>query len=390
MKSGLVARTLRRIAQIGAAPVLPGRSPAAEGIVTLRLPIRRRGGHCYFVDVRDFFGQGDVVGKPTDSRLFVFEDGNRIGRPHTPIGLIETEGNGDFSHWDGMLYFSASDNSDPNTNDHCYTAALSNAFYFGERYEYSRAQVAQLMTGLDLTPGDIRGKRLLEIGPGRDMGFALIMAGLGARTVGVEKYKPGWIEDWHVPFIDEICRRAPDDFSDFDPAPLRRCQRGNGLDPAWIEHWQTAMEDFPKDDSEGFDLTCSQAALEHVGQPEIVLRNLYQATKPAGSGLHVIDLRDHRDFAAPLEFLLLDETGFTAALAGQERHWFGNPLRLSAWQQLWRGAGFSDVQCTSAQPTVDEGYLRAFLPRLRGSRSHFRDTPEGDLRPLGAQFVLRR
>jgi hypothetical protein len=42
-------------------------------------------------------------------------------------------------------------------------------------------------------------------------------------------------------------------------------------------------------------------------------------------GIHIIDFRDHRDFAAPLEFLLLDEHGFEAALEGKDRYWFGNP-----------------------------------------------------------------
>ena len=91
-----------------------------------------------------------------------------------------------------MLYFSSNGNSNPNTNGRSYTVAWSNELYFGERYAYSRDQVAQLLARLNFASGDLRGKRVLEVGPGRDMGFALILAGLGATTVGVEKYKPGW------------------------------------------------------------------------------------------------------------------------------------------------------------------------------------------------------
>jgi SAM-dependent methyltransferase len=249
--------------------------------------------------------------------------------------------------------------------------------------------VAQLLAQLNLAPGDLQGKRVLEVGPGRDMGFALILAGLGAATVGVEKYKPGWTEEWHSPFIDVICRYAPKDFAGFDPAPLRRCQAMNGFDPSRIAHRQTSMEEFSSIGSETFDITCSQAALEHVGNPELVLDNLYLATRPGGVGVHAIDFRDHRDFAAPLEFLLLDEQGFETALEGKDPYWFGNPLRLAAWLQLWRDAGFKDIECVVDTPTTDDAYLRHFLPRLRCCSSPYRDTPEADLKPLGAQFVVR-
>src|SRR5262249_15149881 len=158
-----------------------------------------------------------------------------------------------------------------------------------------------------------------------------ILAGLGAATVGVEKYKPGWTENWHSAFIDAICRYAPEDIAGFDPAPLRRCQAMNGFDASYIDHCQTSMEDFSSIGSHNFDITCSQAVLEHVGNPELALDNLYLATRPGGMGVHVIDLRDHRDFAAPLEFLLLDEHGFETALDGRDPFWFGNALRLEAW-----------------------------------------------------------
>ena len=358
--------------------------------VSLGTAFRHRQGHCFCKDVRTIFGAGDVVDKPTDSRLFLFEDGKRIGSSHIGIGLIERDGNGHFSHWDGTLYFSTSDNSDPNTNGRSYTAALSNELYFAERYAYSRGQVNQLLARLNLAPPDLRGKRVLEVGPGRDMGFALILAGLGATTVGIEKYKPGWTEDWHSPFIDVICREAAEDFAGFDPAPLRRCQAMNGFDPSCVAHRQKSMEDFSSVGCDGFDITCSQAVLGHVGNPELALDNLYLVTRPGGMGVHVIDLRDHRDFAAPLEFLLLDEHGFEAALQGKDRYWFGNPLRLGGWLKLWRNTEFKDIECIVDAPTADDAYLRHFLPRLRCSNSPYRDMPEEDLKPLGAQFVVRR
>ena len=63
-----------------------------------------------------------------------------------------------------MLYFSSNGNSNPNTNGRSYTVAWSNDLYFGERYAYSRDQVAQLLARLNFASGDLRGKRVLEVG----------------------------------------------------------------------------------------------------------------------------------------------------------------------------------------------------------------------------------
>ena len=223
------------------------------------------------------------------------------------------------------------------------------------------------------------------------MGFALILAGRSERRPSASRStNRGWTEDWHSPFINVICQHARDDFAGFNPAPLRRCQAMNGFDPFCIAHHQVSMENFSSIGSEVFDITCSQAVLEHVGDPERALDNLYLATRPGGMGVHVIDFRDHRNFAAPLEFLLLDEQGFAAALERKDPYWFGNPLRIGAWLQLWRNAGFRAIEHVFDVPTVDETYLREFLPRLRRCPSRYRNIPEEDLQPLGAQFVVRR
>jgi hypothetical protein len=75
-------------------------------------------------------------------------------------------------------------------------------------------------------------------------------------------------------------------------------------------------------------------------------------------GVHAIDFRDHRDFAAPLECLLLDEHGFADALEGKDPYWFGNPRRFGARLQLCRNAGFKDIEHVIDTPAVDETYLR--------------------------------
>jgi hypothetical protein len=56
------------------------------------------------------------------SRLRLFEDGVELRQAHTPHTTIAALGGGRFSHWRGSVYFSASDNSDPNASGRVYTA----------------------------------------------------------------------------------------------------------------------------------------------------------------------------------------------------------------------------------------------------------------------------
>lgn len=75
--------------------------------------------HSLFDDVAD---SGD---DPRRSPIELYEDGQRLGPAHSQRDEIEKLGRGRFSHWrknGSTIYFSASDNSDPNTNGRSYWA----------------------------------------------------------------------------------------------------------------------------------------------------------------------------------------------------------------------------------------------------------------------------
>jgi len=55
------------------------------------------------------------------SRVALLEDGRVVGAPHTAHDDIRKLGGGRYSHWGRRLFFSTSDNSDPNTNGRTYT-----------------------------------------------------------------------------------------------------------------------------------------------------------------------------------------------------------------------------------------------------------------------------
>lgn len=67
-----------------------------------------------------------------DSHLMLFEDGGLLGPAHSYHKNIRDLGCGCYSHWDGYVYFSASDNSDPRTNGRTYTFSYHTKMRFKE------------------------------------------------------------------------------------------------------------------------------------------------------------------------------------------------------------------------------------------------------------------
>jgi len=82
--------------------------------------IEPQSGNCWVVIVPEL-APGDTSSRPDDSHAQLFENGKPLGPAHSQHADIRTLGNGRFSHWGDVLYFSASDNSDPRTSGHEYT-----------------------------------------------------------------------------------------------------------------------------------------------------------------------------------------------------------------------------------------------------------------------------
>jgi Macrocin-O-methyltransferase (TylF) len=64
--------------------------------------------------------QGDSDDEPHRSSLQLLENGIPLGPSHTSHTEIAERGSGRYSHWGETLFFSTSDNSDPNTNGRIY------------------------------------------------------------------------------------------------------------------------------------------------------------------------------------------------------------------------------------------------------------------------------
>ncbi len=93
---------------------------AGRSLIPLRGPFRPRSGFCYTVDLPALEASADSTAEPRRSQLMLYEDGAILGLAHSLHEHIARYGKGRHSHWGSALYFSSSDNSDPNTNGHTF------------------------------------------------------------------------------------------------------------------------------------------------------------------------------------------------------------------------------------------------------------------------------
>ncbi|HEX6441777.1 MAG TPA: methyltransferase domain-containing protein [Stellaceae bacterium] len=84
----------------------------------------RETGHCWIAALPAFADVADTSVSPARSPLMLLEDQERLGPPHAGHAMIREIGRGAFSHWGQALYFSTSDNSDPQTNGRNYRAVI--------------------------------------------------------------------------------------------------------------------------------------------------------------------------------------------------------------------------------------------------------------------------
>ena len=99
----------------------PGTSCCPEGRqIVLARPFPRMEGHAYNVPLPQFSNLGDTNTNMGRSPATLCEGNYQLGPGHTPHADIVANGLGRFSHYDGTVVFSSSDNTDPNLNGREY------------------------------------------------------------------------------------------------------------------------------------------------------------------------------------------------------------------------------------------------------------------------------
>ena len=242
---------------------------------------------------------------------------------------------------------------------------------------------------LDLLPNGgkfLKGKRVLEIGPGINFGAMLVLACHGAQVMVADRFLTPWNPEYHPIFYkllrDNLTKRWPG----IDPSPLNTVISQGGYPPEIISLYSCSLEKITVP-HESVDLVLSNSVFEHLYDVNLAFYHLSRITKPGGLGIHMVDFRDHRDFSRPLEYLLLSEKEFAREFE-ESLGQYGNRYRPHEMQEFLELAGLEVREFRDPDIFTDEEYLTEFLRRLRKTRkSRYRDCPVENLRVLTGRFI---
>jgi SAM-dependent methyltransferase len=229
----------------------------------------------------------------------------------------------------------------------------------------------------------LEGLRVLELGPGTNWAPQLVMASLGAHVSVADRFPVPWDNDYHPAFY-----RA---FREGWHAPLPAVERvlnAGAHSPDVVASFANPAEDLAGLPPAAFDLVISNAVLEHVYSLPEVCRELARVTAPGGLNLHQIDFRDHFDSIRQIDFLIIPDDEYALAFerSNGDR---GNRLRASEARLLFEQNGFEFVDF-EVNERCEPAYFEEFVPRLRASKSRYRDWPRDDLLILSGRLVFRK
>lgn len=228
-----------------------------------------------------------------------------------------------------------------------------------------------------------KGARILELGPGHNYAAAVGLAGRGAHVAVADRWLPKWDPEYHPKLYSRIGDLMDSVQRWRDGETFRRAAT---IMPE-IEEIAQPVEYLGAPD-DAYDFVISNAVLEHLFDHKKGIEELARVTAPGGWHFHQVDYRDHRDFARPLELLLMDPSAFEAFSAATDCE-NGCQHRACDHIALFEAEGF-ELRCFSPNAAADDAYLNEFLVRLRASASSYRERSIDDLRATGAMLMFRK
>jgi SAM-dependent methyltransferase len=235
----------------------------------------------------------------------------------------------------------------------------------------------------------LKGKRVLEIGPGVNFGAILTLACYGAEVTAVERFSSPWNQDYHPRFYARLRDKLAERGSLMDLTPLDMILSQRRYPQDSISIYNCSLEKLKGVPEQSIDFIFSNAVFEHLYDLKAAFAHLARITRPGGFGLHQVDFRDHRDLSRPLEHLLLSDREFSRVF-NEENSECGNRFRPGEMRRLLESVGF---EITDFLPNLDveEGYLKEFLERLRqAKKSRYCNYRAEDLRCASAIFIVGR
>ncbi|MHB0974334.1 MAG: class I SAM-dependent methyltransferase [Thiobacillus sp.] len=230
----------------------------------------------------------------------------------------------------------------------------------------------------------LRGKRILEYGPGDVPGVAILMVAHGAsQVVCVDRFPMVRMSPKNVQIVKLMLERLPVPLRDRAGACFRHATHPeSGFNPQLIDYLvrPSGLSGL----SNAVDLVVSRAVLEHVNDLPGTFRDMRAALKPGGIAIHLVDLKSHGLHREnPLDFLSWPTWLWSMMYSAKG---VPNRLRIDAYRDAVAQSG---LEVIAMKPTVlaSPEDVRRVRPDLAAP---FMKLPDDDLSWLGFWLVCRK
>jgi SAM-dependent methyltransferase len=211
---------------------------------------------------------------------------------------------------------------------------------------------------------DLRGKRVLEIGPGEDLGAGLTLLAEGAsRYHALDAHY--LLDNTPVGFYEVMFRLLKEEYPGLDEDGLRR-QLGlfrSGA-PERLDYRHQADFDPRIFGNDCVDIVFSQAAFEHIADPRGTIAALSDLVVSGGVAVVLIDFMTHSRWIRdrdPLNIYRYPDPIYSLfTFSG-----IPNRLRPNQYREAFEDAGWENVRVYEKVILADD-YLEKTIPHLAG------------------------
>ncbi len=261
----------------------------------------------------------------------------------------------------------------------------------------------------NITPDDIHGCRILEVGPGDNFGVALSFIAAGAKqVVCLDKYEQPRSQNNESLIYKALAQSLSGDaLRRFNEAIIFLPDQGYQLNPERIRYVTgTGIENADTVLEPGFDYIVSTGVLQYIAQLDKTFRVMDHLLVPGGTMVHCVDLSDPGvSFSQyghhPLTFLTIPEpiyrlmtsaspkaSRYRASYYIRQLEGLGHRVTLYA-NNLVGIASLPEALPYDSDnfPAVSKRLVDAIRPRLAKS---FRQCPDKELMISGIFFASRK
>lgn len=252
--------------------------------------------------------------------------------------------------------------------------------------DYFAMCVKEYFEKLDIAPAEyatyLKGKKILEYGPGDVLGVALLLYAHGAAAVHcVDRFPLSRISKKSLGIYWEILNALDADKKARALGAFKEPGKPeSGFNSDAIVY--TVTPDGLSGKKRHYDLIISRAVLEHVNDLEKTIQDIGDALNVNGVSIHQVDLKSHGlDRYKPYDFLTWPEILFKLMYSHKG---FPNRWRVDKYRELAGKSGLR-IRCLIPTGKLEMHEIALIQPKLA---RQFRNVPGDELSWLGFWMLL--